>query len=109
MLAKITNNYIDPDSAVISQSIPSTTINRKNCHSDSFKKDYLFEEIIEKCSHDFSNKNNKENKSRTIYLAGDSHSYQLRIYSVKLQKNIRVLLLLFQGIFPPTVLDIQKR
>tara|TARA_Y100000589_G_scaffold216108_1_gene203929 strand:+ start:2848 stop:4935 length:2088 start_codon:yes stop_codon:yes gene_type:complete len=87
LLARVTNNYIDPDSAVISQSIPSTSINRKNCHSDSFKNDYLFEEVIERCSHDFTYKNNEIYKSRTIFLAGDSHSYQLRILFSKIAKK----------------------
>ena len=99
LLARVTNNYIDPDSAVISQSIPSTSINRKNCHSDSFKNDYSLKVIV-RCSHDFSNKNNQRTKSRTIYLAGDSHSYQLRILFSKVAKKYSSSLTSFRRIFP---------
>ena len=102
LLARVTNNYIDPDSAVISQSIPSTSINRKNCHSDSFKNDYSFKEVIEKCSHDFSYKNNKETNSKTIYLAGDSHSYQLRILFSKVAKKYSSSFTSFSGGFFPS-------
>ena len=101
LLARVTNNYIDPDSAIISQSIPSTSINRKNCHSDSFKNNYSFEKIIDKCTHNFNYKINEIKTPKKIYLAGDSHSYQLRILISKVaQKYSSTLTSISGGFFP---------
>ena len=76
LISIITKNRIDPESFYLSQHVPGTTINRKNCHSPKIDDNNFFSNVVKKCSYSYSV--NKNIQSHNIFLAGDSHSYALR-------------------------------